>query len=272
MKPSVYILILFLPWFYKCQLRRLDSIQFLCSKAHIPPGWHAETRLTLLSWTLLNNHFARTTQETQPLYCWEGVFTAPMHSNGSYSIVSCVFVAAVMCLMSCCLAMNVYSDFTIPVFWHHVTILIKSYFMREVWNNVNIKIFGKKACMFSKLILNYAISSATNLSLEMRPRYERPRYELHEFRYSKLLAICNHNRFKWSQTVRHCNICITSKLFITLRIRASEWFDPEWGGWLIGDPPLLVQVGTLQRSCGLSATYTTALSISNLLLQSKSTL
>jgi hypothetical protein len=36
-------------------------------------------------------HWARTTQKTQPLYCWEGVFTAPLHSNGSYSIVACIF-------------------------------------------------------------------------------------------------------------------------------------------------------------------------------------
>jgi hypothetical protein len=47
------------------------------------------------------------------------VFTAPLHSNGSYSIVACVFVDAGMCLSSRCLAMNVYSDFTIPAFGRH---------------------------------------------------------------------------------------------------------------------------------------------------------
>jgi hypothetical protein len=73
-------------------------------------------QLNLLNWTLLYNHFARTTQETQPLYCWEGVFTAPLHSNRSYSIVACVFIAEGMCLPGRCLAMNVYSDFTIPAF------------------------------------------------------------------------------------------------------------------------------------------------------------
>jgi hypothetical protein len=41
------------------------------------------------------------------------VFTAPLHSIGSYSIVACVFVAAGMCLASRCLAMNVYFDVTI---------------------------------------------------------------------------------------------------------------------------------------------------------------
>jgi hypothetical protein len=42
------------------------------------------------------------------------VFTALLHSNESYSIVACVFVAAGICLPSRCLAMDVYSDFTIP--------------------------------------------------------------------------------------------------------------------------------------------------------------
>jgi hypothetical protein len=60
----------------------------------------------------------------QPLYCWEGVFTAPLHSNGSYSIVAYIFVAAGMCQPSHCLAMNVYSDFTIPALMRHVTIWI----------------------------------------------------------------------------------------------------------------------------------------------------
>jgi hypothetical protein len=52
---------------------------------------------TLLNWTSLYNHIAWATQKTQPLYCWEGVSTASLHSNGSYSIVACVFVAAGMC-------------------------------------------------------------------------------------------------------------------------------------------------------------------------------
>jgi hypothetical protein len=57
-----------------------------------------------------------------PLHFWEGMFTAPLHNNGTYSIVSCVFVAAGMCLPSRYIAINVYSDFTIPAFGRHVTI------------------------------------------------------------------------------------------------------------------------------------------------------
>jgi hypothetical protein len=58
--------------------------------------------------TLPFNHFAQT------LYCCEGVFTAPLHSDGSYLIVACVFFAVGMCLPSRCLSVNVCSDFTIP--------------------------------------------------------------------------------------------------------------------------------------------------------------
>jgi hypothetical protein len=69
---------------------------------------------------LLYNNFARTTQKTQPLYCWKGVVTAPFHSNGNYSIATSIFVAAGIRLASRCLAMNVCSDFAIPAFGRHV--------------------------------------------------------------------------------------------------------------------------------------------------------
>jgi hypothetical protein len=121
MKSSFHSLIPFLPLFCNCQFRRFDSIQLLCSQAHIPAGWHLETRLTLLNWTLLYNHFAWTTQKTQPLYCWEGMFTTPLLSNGSYSIADCVFVVAGIRLPSHCLAINVSSDFTVPAFGRLVT-------------------------------------------------------------------------------------------------------------------------------------------------------
>jgi hypothetical protein len=48
---------------------------------------------------------------------------APLHNNGSYSTVACVFIAAGMCLPSRCLALNVYSVFAVPAFDRHVTIL-----------------------------------------------------------------------------------------------------------------------------------------------------
>jgi hypothetical protein len=52
------------------------------------------------------------------------VFTAPLHSNGNYLIVACVFVATGMCLPSRCLPMNAYSDFTIQASGRHVTVCI----------------------------------------------------------------------------------------------------------------------------------------------------
>jgi hypothetical protein len=65
----------------------------------------------LLIWTL--NDFAQTVQKTQAIYCWEGVLTVLLHSNGSHSIVTCLSVAAGICLPSRCLAMDVSSDFAI---------------------------------------------------------------------------------------------------------------------------------------------------------------
>jgi hypothetical protein len=122
MKSSFHSLIPFLPLFCNCQFRRLDSTQFNSSalKLHILAGWRLETRLILLSWTLLYNNFARTIQKTE-----EGVFTAPLH-------VSCVFVAAGMCLPSRWLAMNVYSGVTIPAFGRNVTKL----WSFELWYRV----------------------------------------------------------------------------------------------------------------------------------------
>jgi hypothetical protein len=89
MKSSFHNWILFLPLFCNFQFRRLDSIQFLCSQAHIPAGWRPRTRLfssvsTVYSAThstrlllysnwscLLTVSFykpsARTTQKTRPL-------------------------------------------------------------------------------------------------------------------------------------------------------------------------------------------------------------
>jgi hypothetical protein len=70
------------------------------------------------------NYFARTTQKTLIVCCWEGLFTVPLHNNGSYRIVANVFVAAGICLSSRCLSMNFYSDFAIPAFGRHVAIIL----------------------------------------------------------------------------------------------------------------------------------------------------
>jgi hypothetical protein len=88
--------------------------------------------------TLPYNHLARTTQKTQPLCYCECVFTTALHSNGSYSIVACVFVVAGICLPGRCLAMNVYSYFAIPDFRRHITISHKSvqqFRTRNTWLN-----------------------------------------------------------------------------------------------------------------------------------------
>jgi hypothetical protein len=79
-----------------------------------------ELSLTLLNWILLYNHFVLAKQKTQPLYCWKGVFTAPLQSNGSYSIVACLFVAAGMFTES--LSSNERLFWIISAFGRHITI------------------------------------------------------------------------------------------------------------------------------------------------------
>jgi hypothetical protein len=88
--------------------------------------------LTVHKWTL-NCTVAQVVFKINPrhgprikpnLYCWWGVFTTPLHSNGSYPMVACVFVGAGMCFPSRWLVMKVYYDFTIPAFRRHVTIYI----------------------------------------------------------------------------------------------------------------------------------------------------
>jgi hypothetical protein len=124
MKSSFCSLIPLLPLFCSCHFQRFNSVQFLCSQTHILAGWHLETWLNStihLKWTFLYNHFAQTMQKTKPLFCW-GMFTALLHNNGSCSVVACIFIAAGIWSPSRCLAMNFYSDFSIPAFRHHVTI------------------------------------------------------------------------------------------------------------------------------------------------------
>jgi hypothetical protein len=72
MKSSFHSLIHSLPFLLNHLPLPTLSILFLCSQPHTPAGWCLETRLTLLY-----NNFARTTQKTQPLYCWESRCIAP---------------------------------------------------------------------------------------------------------------------------------------------------------------------------------------------------
>jgi hypothetical protein len=85
MKSSFHSLLPFLPLFCNCQFWRLDSIQFLCSQAHILARWCLETRLdstqlyyaaTASFGTLPYNHFARTTQKTVSLLLRRRVYSA----------------------------------------------------------------------------------------------------------------------------------------------------------------------------------------------------
>jgi hypothetical protein len=70
-----------LPSSYLARLASRNSTQFLSTELFFISTSHGPRR-------------------KQTLYCFEGLFSTPLHSNGSYSIVACVFVAAEMCLPS----------------------------------------------------------------------------------------------------------------------------------------------------------------------------
>jgi hypothetical protein len=98
----------FLSFHYSATAKSEDSTEFNSSAPRLLPWQAGVSELystqfyaaTASFGNLSYIHFARTTQKTQPLYCWQGLFTRLLHSNGRYSFVACVFVAAEMCLPS----------------------------------------------------------------------------------------------------------------------------------------------------------------------------
>jgi hypothetical protein len=95
MKSSFHRLIPFLAVVLRLKIPKtwLNSIPLLPGPYYVRL---ASGKSTLHSTALLQcrlyNCFARTTQKTQHLYCWECVFTAPLHSNGNYLIAAFVLV------------------------------------------------------------------------------------------------------------------------------------------------------------------------------------
>jgi hypothetical protein len=133
MKSSFRSLIPFLPLFCKGQFRRPDSVQFLCSQAHILAGWCLETRLN----SSQLNYFS----------------TSTLHGPRRKHSLSIVVKE---CLQCRCIAMevarlllrihcrgnvsteslpnNVYTDFIIPAFRRHVTVFKAEYPERAVYS------------------------------------------------------------------------------------------------------------------------------------------
>jgi hypothetical protein len=122
MKSLFHSLIPFLPLFCSCQFQRLDSIQFLCSQAHILARLASRNstlhfrldyssiflilyscyfRLLTVSFYI---HLVRPTQKTQPLLLRRRV--CPLPSNGRTS-VACLRFAG-MCLPSRCLETSIH--------------------------------------------------------------------------------------------------------------------------------------------------------------------
>jgi hypothetical protein len=123
MKNTLSRLITFSPFFSNC---KLNSITLL-PRSYTGRLASRNSTLHFIAPPQLNSSLqllSRTTQKTQPLYCWEDVFAMPLQCNGSYSIVGWVFVAAGIYLQSPCLAMNVYSDFTVQAFGRNLTLSI----------------------------------------------------------------------------------------------------------------------------------------------------
>jgi hypothetical protein len=68
--------------------------------------WRLETQLNSSQMNSTLKLLCTDHTEKQPLYCWEGVFTALLHNTRSYWSIACVFVAAEMCLPGRLGAMN----------------------------------------------------------------------------------------------------------------------------------------------------------------------
>jgi hypothetical protein len=113
MKSSFHSLTHFLSLFCSRQFRRLDSLQFLCSQAHIPAGWLSKLDSILDCCSVLARVFSLcrfiTTRHGphRKQHCYHGgVITCPLPSNGQTSAarVHCVG----MCLPSRCLATDIH--------------------------------------------------------------------------------------------------------------------------------------------------------------------
>jgi hypothetical protein len=114
MKSSCHSLIPLLPLFCNCQLQRLDSIQFLCSRAHIPAGWRLEIRLFTSDYcsillcaaerffiTTLHGHTENTASIVKEALL-------PIRCLTKDVILLRALATAAMCLPSRCLAMDLY--------------------------------------------------------------------------------------------------------------------------------------------------------------------
>jgi hypothetical protein len=119
-------------------------VQFLCPQARMLAGWHLKTQLIRCHFFSLIFDFRL--RRLSQLYsqlpeilviqprggpkrkrrflttALLRVFTSLLHRNCSSFIVLCVLISAETCLLSRCLAINLYSGSVLPAFRRHVTI------------------------------------------------------------------------------------------------------------------------------------------------------
>jgi hypothetical protein len=89
----------------------IPFLPFLLSHLRLPSP-ELDPILILAAWG--HRYIAsRRTDRKHRFLCCKGMSTASFHSNGSYSIVACIFVVAGMCLPSRCLAMDIH----VTVLW-----------------------------------------------------------------------------------------------------------------------------------------------------------
>jgi hypothetical protein len=70
----------------------------------------------LAAWDPRYTTSRRTDRRHRFLYCYEGMFTAPLRNNDNYSVFGWVFAARRMCLPSRCLTMGIH----VTIFFRHM--------------------------------------------------------------------------------------------------------------------------------------------------------
>jgi hypothetical protein len=125
MKSSFHSLTPFLLLFCSCQFRRLDSIKFLISRQAGVPNLHSLLPTSVLCCLTL---FITTLHGPRRKHNLSTVDKAYLQRRCIATEVTALLLEYLlphgMCLGGRWLEMNVYSDFTIPAFGRHVTILL----------------------------------------------------------------------------------------------------------------------------------------------------
>jgi hypothetical protein len=160
MESYFHSIIPFLPLFISFQFRRLDSIQFLCSQAHIPAGWRPETRLFTSPYAA--EHFFITTlhgpRRKRNLYFQGGLFTDPLPSNGCLIVARDCFRGNVFieslpsngCTRHNMVQLALQSQHLLRINYHHSWIFSKSRFKCRSVEGFHVEIVARTVIAYFK--------------------------------------------------------------------------------------------------------------------------